>query len=620
MRRSLSWARSPKSVAIVFSALMPGLLVLSVLPAEAQVPMVGGGTVDQREVVTPKQMAGTAGRLPSLVDTSLTSAVGDTVDTGQAERAPEALALESRSSVPATTTTSKLPAGVERAEQIDRLTMSSTTFPIIDDVYPEHGMLIGTVTPLLTTEATRLGGGSSADLKFTFKICEKLEEDEDEVPTIPPLPAPTPECFTSGAQVGEQTWRVPAGSLQWGKQYEWWVRVVDVESAELDQSDKQLVTTGARQPLTSAHLGERGGEGQEFSPVAGNYTTSFVDARIPAAGPPLSVVRTYNSLDARTNGIFGAGWSTQWDMRIVAEDLHDSTIVGYPLVPRSVLLTSPSGSQARFAMKGASTGDFTFQPPPGMHATLKQLFEPAPCTPGISCNGQVAAGWQLMDKASTSYFFNAQGRLTKISDRRGRSQTLTYGGDGKLTTVTAVGGRSLHFTWADSRVASVSTDPVNGQSATWTYTYTGDNLTSVCAPVAAPNCTNHTYADGSRYRSIVLDSEPVGYFRFGEGQYEAPANEGSDGRSGQYNAVTVGQPGALEGSTDTAAGFTQSNVMLPSYILARLRDRVSIEGWFKTTQRGMIFSAAQYGYAHGATQPVLYIGTDGRLRGQLVLQ
>nr|WP_275888150.1 RHS repeat-associated core domain-containing protein [Nonomuraea lactucae] len=56
---------------------------------------------------------------------------------------------------------------------------------------------------------------------------------------------------------------------------------------------------------------------------------------------------------------------------------------------------------------------------------------------------------------------------------------------------------------------------------------------------------------------------------------------------------------------------------MPPNILARLRNRVSIEGWFKTTQHGMIFSAGQFGYEFGATEPVLYVGIDGRLRGLL---
>src|SRR5690606_22184998 len=142
-------------------------------------------------------------------------------------------------------------------------------------------------------------------------------------------------------------------------------------------------------------------------------------------------------------------------------------------------------------------------------------------------------------------------------------------------------------------------------------------LTSVCAPTAAPNCATYTYQDGSRYRGLVRDSDPVGYWRLGDARYESAANEGRNGQSGIYTNVTVGLPGALEGSTDTAAGFTKSHVALPHSLLARLRDRVSIEGWFKTSQNGIIFSASSFSYQFGATMPVLYVGTDGLLRGQL---
>jgi RHS repeat-associated protein len=587
MRRFSSWARSPSLIPLLVAASLPGFLFLPAGPVQAQ------GIAQVAEVLAtgpldiPKQMSGTAAGLPALVDTSVTQ-----VSSGSPEVEDDpvrgALRLEERpaaKAAPSETTASKLPAGVERAEQRDRQSAVSLGSPLIDDVHPEHGALVE-VTPLLSVQTTSLGGGTSADFNFFYTVCEVLEEDEDGgvVFPDPENPAPVPECVESGRRAGEDTWRVPAGELEWGKQYEWWARVVDPEGSGSARTDNQSFTTGAPQPETGAHLGERASSGQEFAPISGNYTTAVTDAQIAVAGPPLSVTRTYNSLEARTDGIFGAGWSTTWDMKIVAE-------------ATSLLVFYPDGRRVRFASKG----DGGYQPPPGMHAVLSDVD---------------GGGWRLMDQASTSFFFNAAGRLSKISDARGRAQTLTYGSDGKLGKATGVGGRSLHFTWSGPRVATVSTDPVDGESLTWTYGYEGDNLTQVCAPVAAPNCTGYTYADGSRYRSIVLDSEPVGYWRLGDKQFEPAANETS-GVSGQYYDVTVGRPGALEGSTDTAAGFTKSHVELPTYTLARLRDRVSIEGWIKTTQSGMIFSAAQFGYEFGATNPVLYVGTDGLLRGQL---
>ncbi|MDF2712860.1 MAG: hypothetical protein K0R62_8512, partial [Nonomuraea muscovyensis] len=109
------------------------------------------------------------------------------------------------------------------------MTQSGDTFPMIDDVYPEHGMLLGSVTPLLTVEVSRLGVPPliNKGLEFTFTICSKVEPDPDAGPFDP---VPTPVCVNSPGQVWGDTWRVPAGKLEWGKQYEWWVRVVDLDS------------------------------------------------------------------------------------------------------------------------------------------------------------------------------------------------------------------------------------------------------------------------------------------------------------------------------------------------------------------------------------------------------
>ncbi|MEV0346046.1 RHS repeat-associated core domain-containing protein [Nonomuraea sp. NPDC050680] len=586
MRRLLSWVRI--GIAVVLVTLLPSLLSLTAVPVAAQAQVISETVDSQAMPVTPKQMMGSAGRVPSSVASSAVRQAADGASPGGKDKGVRgALPLEVRPTAQRDAVTSDLPAGVRRAELADQQT-SGDTWPLIDDTYPETGSLVS-ATPLLVLEYTKIGVGSVNDkgLSVSFKICD-IPEEPAPIPPFPP--APTPTCVESGALGWVHSWRVPAGKLEWGKEYKWSARVRDLDSGRTANSDEMLVTTGARQPLTSPHLGERAGEGQEFAPIVGNYTSSFVDAKVAVAGPPLSVVRTYNSLDARTDGIFGAGWSTQWDMKVVAER-SGTTVIG-------LLVTYPNGRRVRFANRG----DGTYQPPPGMHDALADV---------------AGGGWRLMDTSSNTNTFDAAGRLTKIADRRGRSQTLTYGSDGTFSKITGAGGRTLHFTWNGPRVATVSTDPVDGQALTWSYTYVRDNLSTVCAPVAAPNCTSYSYADGSRYRSIVLDSEPVGYWRLGDGEYEGAENLGSSGGTGVYYDVTVGQPGALEGSTDTAVGFTKSKMELPFNTLSRARDQVSVEGWFKTSQNGIIFSAGQFGYEYGATMPVLYVGVDGKLRGQL---
>ncbi|MEU6712358.1 LamG-like jellyroll fold domain-containing protein, partial [Nonomuraea sp. NPDC046802] len=571
-------------VAVVLVAALPGFVALPAPPAFAQAEGVGGMSIVAGDAVIPTQQMGSGGGAPRRAGAS--SLEGEQ-EPGRELGVEGALPLDRRPTKQAEPK-SELPAGVERAERAERET-AAAAYPMINDVYPDAGLLVDTTTPLLTVRATLANPGTWDTMDYTYHICEKPEEDE-EGNTFPGDPPAPPKCWESEKLPSQDTWRVPAGRLEWGKPYEWWVRVEVSGGGAYTKSDRQQIVIGARQPVISSHLGERAREGQEFSPVTGNYTTSAVDAQVKVAGPPLAVGRTYNSLDGRTDGIFGAGWSTPWDAKVTAETSGTATT--------GLLVSYPDGRRVRFAARG----DGTYQPPPGTTDSLADVE---------------GGGWRLKDATATTYVFNAAGRLLKIADDRGRAQTLQYEAGGTFSSVTGVGGRALHFTWNGSRVATVSTDAVDGKALTWTYSYTGDNLTSVCSPAAQPNCTIYGYGDGSRYKAAVLDTEPVGYWRLGDAKYESAANLGSEGYSGQYNNVTVGQPGALEGSTDTAAGFTKSTVTLPSGMLDRVRDQASIEGWFKTTQNGMILSAGRFGYEFGATDPVLYVGTDGRLRGQL---
>ncbi|WP_376774136.1 DUF6531 domain-containing protein [Nonomuraea muscovyensis] len=56
--------------------------------------------------------------------------------------------------------------------------------------------------------------------------------------------------------------------------------------------------------------------------------------------------------------MFGAGWSSSWDMKIVREERAGRAFA---------LWTRPDGRKVRFA---ARDGSGVFQPPPGMQATL----------------------------------------------------------------------------------------------------------------------------------------------------------------------------------------------------------------------------------------------------------
>ncbi|WP_433254454.1 polymorphic toxin-type HINT domain-containing protein [Streptosporangium sp. CA-135522] len=474
------------------------------------------------------------------------------------------------------------------------------------DMWPTPGALLGTVTPTLVAH----GNTSPSLLQYEFSVCELPDAVDEETSPADCDLAPTLAAYSGKLPAGVNSWKVPAGALQWGKTYSWWVKLYDSAGNNAASPERTFVT-GARQPTIASQLAARGANGQEFHQLAGNYTTAVTEASVATAGPPLSVQRSYNSKDARRDGIFGAGWSTRFDMKV------------QPEAGGALLVTYPDGRQLRFAPRG----DGGFQPPPGMFATLATV---------------AGGGWRLMDKSSTSYLFNAAGRLVKVTDNRGRVQDLVYGTDGKLTTARGVGGRSLTFTWNGTRVASVSTDPVNGTPLTWTYEYQGEKLAKVCSPQTAPNCTVYDYTSGSAYQGIVQDDDPVGYWRLGEPVNqpqptpdpdcdvipqlcEPPtteaANLGWGSQPATYEGVTLAEPGALAGSTNTSARLSgTSRMWLPDYLMTRLGGQVSMETWFKTTSSGVIAYASDVyedegqGFSDG--QPFIYVGVDGKLRGQ----
>ncbi|MEV0628661.1 polymorphic toxin-type HINT domain-containing protein [Nonomuraea wenchangensis] len=607
--------------------LLPGLIGLAAAPAQAeQNGQTLAGAIAIEDV--PQQARGSAAPLPPLVESAVTRASADsgtprrdvktpkqavprevvagsrnrktsTASTARARSDASAIMAELAADPPCGNVrpwqaSSSVSAGEQRHYQrviyrakISMSGLGNTTpppqstaawakegpcpsppAPTVTQMSPDDRAQVTTAEPVLSASARTWDGGT---VGFEFEVC-----------TGPDMSSCVTEedcCALSGS------WTVPEGTLTWGRQYWWRVRVSDASTigGQSAYSQTRSFVLGVRQPAVTSQLSMRGADGQEFHQASGNYTTTFTDAAVPAAGPPLSVVRSYNSLDPRRDGAFGAGWSTRWDMRVAEESVR-----GYA----AALVTYPDGRQVRFATKS----DGGYQPPPGMYATLAKNAD---------------GSWRLMDKSATSYQFDATGRLLKVSDQRGRSQDLTYGSDGKLAKATAVGGRSLTFTWTGAHVTAVSTDPVNGQALTWSYTYDGDVLTKVCNPLQ--ECTLYAHNPGSLYRSTLLDSDPIGYWRLGETSGSAAKDLGWLG-DGHYNSgYTFGQPGALAGTTDTAIGISASQtgaVNLPAGIIPGVGAWGSVEAWFKTTGTGTVITVdGTWAYSNKLFQ----VTTDGKL-------
>ncbi|MFC0437396.1 LamG-like jellyroll fold domain-containing protein [Kutzneria buriramensis] len=482
------------------------------------------------------------------------------------------------------------------------ITTSGDVPPQIDTVYPPNNAAASTTTPWLEATAHDPDGTVSTITDFDFQAVD----------------ANNTTVFDSGTVHTGASWQVPAGKFQFGQTYFWTVAASDGQ-AWSDWSPWTAISIQVPQPVVTSSLSQNNGD-HGFDPGIGNYTTSATDAEVQSAGPALAVTRDYNSRDPRTSGGFGAGWSSVFDAKVT--ELTTTDFNNNP-VSVSTVVSYPDGSEVGF---GLNT-DGSYSSPQGRFAVLRALPN--------------KTGYTLTDKNDTVYTF-AQALsgggfgISSITDANGRAQNFTWANGHISTATSAVSGRALHFTWStpsgasNAHVATVATDPVTaGQPSTaltWTYNYSGDNLTSACAPGAGTACTTYAYTGTSQYLNTALDIGPHSLWPLGEqpGATTAVsaihANEGND--NGTYNNVTLGQPGALVGSSATSAGFngTSSYVQLPTSLSSGWNGS-AISMWFKTTStNGVLYSyngsdLSQHTVV-GNYVPALYVGSDGKLNGE----
>ncbi|MDA2804396.1 DNRLRE domain-containing protein [Nocardiopsis suaedae] len=443
--------------------------------------------------------------------------------------------------------------------------------PQLVDYSPRDGATVATLRPEFTAVGRNNDAWPDDGLEFWFVFCDGAWPDW--------------ECTDSGWQE-DTSWKLPDGLMEWGGRYSWtvWVR----DGSQTTEGPWLSVGAEPDQPAVTSKLAAGGTAESEggVDPLLGNFTRADTDAAVPTPGPPLTVTRTFNSADPRQGGMFGSGWSTRFDMRL----LTDADGTG------NAVVTYPDGRQYRFARNG----DGSYTAPKGMFATLR-----------VTDGG----GWRLMDKQGDSYVFDADGALVEITDHRGRKQTLDHSG-GRLSTVTGAGGRLLRFAWDDGHVSSVTAEGPDGTSAEWAYIYEGDRLTSVCDPEGG--CTSYAYEDGSHYRAAVLDANPYGYWRFDEGEGTTSADEIHEALGGEPAQTAEGALGAehpLAGTTGGSLDAGVGHASLPDSLLQRVGTRITVETWISTTGHGTVLGAMDAEEDPAQRAPLLYVGTDGKLRG-----
>jgi len=95
---------------------------------------------------------------------------------------------------------------------------------------------------------------------------------------------------------------------------------------------------------------------------------------------------------------------------------------------------------------------------------------------------RTGSGWELHGLDGSVEVFDSGGLWTSTTDRNGNAKVATYT-SGKLTSVAFPDGRSETFTYSSGRLATIVEHGVGSGSRTWTYTWSGDDLTRIDRPL-----------------------------------------------------------------------------------------------------------------------------------------
>jgi RHS repeat-associated protein len=184
-------------------------------------------------------------------------------------------------------------------------------------------------------------------------------------------------------------------------------------------------------------------EAEPVNTANGNYFYQHTDLSIPTRGLPLDFTRAYNSLNPQP-GPLGYGWTHNWHLRLTE------------LTTDTVVITFGDGHAEKWTWTGSA-----YDGAPGVFGTLVR-------------NGD--GTWDLTQKDQSRYHFAADGRLLWAEDRNGNRTTLTYDAQGRLTAVTEPAGRALTFEYTSpvsTTLISRITDHIS-RFIEFTYNITGE--------------------------------------------------------------------------------------------------------------------------------------------------
>lgn len=224
---------------------------------------------------------------------------------------------------------------------------------------------------------------------------------------------------------------------------------------------------GPSNPAEVCGCGQRQATGNPVDTASGSFWHTFTDLAVPGRGPAVAVTRTYDSLNATSDGLFGYGWNSPYSMTLQTDPLTGG-----------VEVRQENGSVVSFTDNGRG-----YQPiQPRQLATLTYS----------------AGVYTFTRRSRQSFTFSTAGQLTAITDLNGNKTSLSYDTSGHLNGITDPAGRSFAVTTTNGRITQITAP--GGRTATYTYDAAG-NLTSAADPTTAT--WTYTYDSGHQLLSML---------------------------------------------------------------------------------------------------------------------
>lgn len=252
----------------------------------------------------------------------------------------------------------------------------------------------------------------------------------------------------------------------------------------------------------------------------GRITSTVTEFKVPLAGIPISITRTYDSLERSQSEDFGFGWKLGTTVGLTVDAKMDVTFNFNG--QRETFYFQPQAQNIYFAWILYPQ----YVPQPGLHGTLTSDG----CSPVWNLQGSFncllsttpyqPTTYVYTDPSGRVYTISASGQLKSVKDLNGNTLTITANGitssvngvvvpfvrdgAGRITQIKDLNGNN--YTYSYDTNGNLQSVQYPGLTAAETYTYTGDHsLLTDTDPRG--NASTATYYPDGRLKTI---SDPMG--------------------------------------------------------------------------------------------------------------